>query len=394
MTNKTKLLRTSTIALSLDYLLKGQLAFLQKHFEVLAVSGSDQFLQTVKNREGVEVIDIPMSRKISLRKDLVSMFRLYKTFRREKPLIVHSITPKAGLLSMLAAYMARVPIRMHTFTGLVFPTQKGLFQQLLINMDRLLCRFATHVYPEGQGVKMDMLIYNITKKPLKVLANGNINGIDTQYYSSDSIGEAQKQTLREQLGIDLNDLVFCFLGRLVADKGINELVSAFSEIGKNNIPQNLKLLLVGNYEQDLDPIAENTIQTIEDNPNIIAAGWQQDVRPFLAISHVFVLPSYREGFPNAVLQAGSMGLPCIVTDINGCNEIIQEGINGCIIPTKNISALSQAMQQMIDNPTVREKLADNARPLIVSRYEQALVWEALLEEYKNLLREKNIETFA
>jgi glycosyltransferase involved in cell wall biosynthesis len=294
---------------------------------------------------------------------------------------------------MLAAYMARVPIRMHSFTGLVFPTQKGLFQLLLIKMDQLLCRMATHVYPEGQGVKNDLLSFDITKKPLKVLANGNINGIDTQYYSPDSINEDQKQTLREQLGIAANDLVFCFVGRLVKDKGINELVSSFSEICKNKSSQNIKLLLVGNYEQDLDALLKNTIQTIEENPNIIACGWQQDVRPFMAISQVFVLPSYREGFPNVLLQAGAMGLPSIVTNINGCNEIIQEGVNGCIIPPKNIPALSRAMQQMLENPVLRQALGKNARPSIASRFEQELVWEALLEEYKNLLREKNIETF-
>ncbi len=392
MTNKTKLIRTATIATSLDVLLKGQLCFLQKHFEVLAVSGNDQYLETVKNREGVEVIDIPMCRKISFINDLVSLFRLYKTFRKEKPLIVHSITPKAGLLSMLAAYMARVPIRMHSFTGLVFPTQKGLFQQLLINMDQLLCRFATHVYPEGQGVKIDMLIYNITKKPLKVLANGNINGIDTSYYNPDSISEVQKQTLRKQLGIASNDLVFCFVGRLVGDKGINELVKAFSEIEKLQASKNAKLLLLGSYEQELDPLAENTLQAIEASPNIIACGWQEDVRPFLAIGDVFVLPSYREGFPNVVLQAGSMGLPCIVTDINGSNEIIIDGVNGCIIPPKNAHALNQSMQLFLENPSLREMLAENARPLIASRYEQELVWDALLEEYKKLLREKNIST--
>ncbi len=105
-----------------------------------------------------------------------------------------------------------------------------------------------------------------------------------------------------------------------------------------------------------------------------------------------MLPSYREGFPNAVLQAGAMGLPCIVSDINGCNEIIIEGVNGCIIPAKNVHALSQSMQTLLNNPSLRDMLAENARPFIVSRYGQALVWEALLAEYKNLLREKNIET--
>jgi glycosyltransferase involved in cell wall biosynthesis len=383
MQTKPKLLRTATVATSLDILLKGQLRFLQNHFEVVAVSGNDTHLQTVKEREGVTVIDVPMARKINVLFDLISLFRLYRTLKKEKPTLVHSITPKAGLLTMTAAWLARVPIRMHTFTGLVFPTQQGLMKKILITTDKIVCKMATHVYPEGQGVKNDLVSFQITSKPLKVLANGNVNGIDTAYFATHHFSDNDKQSLRKEWNIQSEDLVFIFVGRLVGDKGINELITAFTEINTHN--KTAKLLLVGPYEHELDPLTETTLDAIYENTNIITTGFQDDIRPFLAISDVFVFPSYREGFPNVVMQAGAMGLPSIVTDINGSNEIIQHNHNGSIIPTKDTSALTHAMQQLIDNPTLRQSLAQNSRQSITSRYEQQVVWDALLAEYQMLI---------
>ncbi len=429
---KPKLIRTSTVAISLDYLLKGQLAFLQKNYEVLAVSGQDEHLEAVNQREGVKTQSLVMQRKISPLKDLKSLWQLYFLFRKEKPLMVHSITPKAGLLSMIAAYLAGVPIRIHTFTGLVFPSKLGIMKQLLIVMDRVLCHCATNIYPEGQGVRQDLINNKITNKPLKVLANGNVNGIDLEYFDPCVFSKEQTQTTRDSLGIASDDFVFVFVGRLVGDKGINELVAAFElfsnsssysplEIKDSTIPefsiiksyrgkgcvlplrsqlesfaesnqqpttnnQKSKLLLVGPFESALDALQPETLRIIEANKNIISVGFQNDVRSYLALSECLVFPSYREGFPNVVLQAGAMGLPSIVTDINGCNEIIIDGENGCIIPVKNSMAVVEAMQKIIKNTDLRTHLKENARSMIASRYKKQLVWEAILEEYKRLER--------
>ena len=378
---KTKIIRTSTVAMSLHLLLKGQLKFLSKHFDVLAVSGYDADLETVKNREGVSIVSVVMKRSIAPFQDLISLYRLYKLFKKERPTIVHSITPKAGLLSMVAAKYANVPVRIHTFTGLVFPAKKGLFQKILILMDKVLCWHATHIIPEGAGVKQDLLDYKITKKPLEVIANGNVNGIDTTFFNSNTISEQQQQNLRNELGIDSSDFVFVFIGRLVADKGINELVRAFLSL---EIP-NCKLLLVGPYETE-DPLQPETLKAIQQNDSILSVGFQHDVRPYLVISDCLVFPSYREGFPNVVMQAGAMGLPSIVTDINGSNEIIIEGFNGTIVPSKNVTALLRAMIRIKEDETWRNQLQSNARSSIISRYEQELVWEALLIKYKEFLK--------
>ena len=424
--NKTKIIRITTVPVSLKTLLKGQLRFMSEHgFEVIGVSSKGDDLIEVENREGVKTISVEMERRISPFKDLVSLFKLYKVLNKEKPQIVHSITPKAGLLSMLAGKMAGVPIRMHTFTGLIFPTRTGLMQKLLIKMDQLLCWGATNIYPEGNGVKNDLIKFKITSKPLKVLANGNVNGIDLEFFSPAQVSKEKQLQLKDELGIVSNDFVFVFVGRLVGDKGINELVAAFKELETRNqkleirnqkletrnrevgvtlvpnpqspvpSPQSLvsskvpKLLLVGSMESDLDPLEDDTLKAINNHPNIISVGYQQDVRPFFAIADALAFPSYREGFPNVVMQAGAMGLPSIVSDINGCNEIIINGKNGLIIPVKNVTALKNAMKKMMMDKSFYEQLKTNARTMIKSRYEQSDVWQALLEEYKSLLDSRN-----
>ena len=376
-----KVIRTSTIPISLNKLLKGQLKFLSKEFEVIGLSSSGTDLDEVKDREGVKTIAVEMQRGMSPFKDIVSLVKLYLVFKKEKPQIVHSITPKAGLLCMLAAKFAGVPIRMHMFTGLLFPTMKGFSQKIFIKMDQLLCWAATNIYPEGNGVKQDLINYNITSKPLKVLANGNVNGIDLDFFSPKQISEDQKYQLRNELNFDPQDFVFVFVGRLVGDKGINELVDAFKSFDNSNV----KLLLVGPLELKQDPIKEATIKEITNNKNIISVGSKSDVRPYLAISDVLVFPSYREGFPNVVLQAGAMELPCIVTNISGCNEIIEEGKNGIIIPPKNKLAIANAMNFVIDNKDKKEFFRKNARSMIESRYNQKLVWNAILKEYNSLI---------
>ena len=287
---------------------------------------------------------------------------------------------------MTAAWLARVPIRMHTFTGLVFPTQRGFIKKILVATDKIVCSMATNVYPEGKGVKNDLIANAITRKPLKVLANGNVNGIDTAYFSTQHFTDSDKKALRLQWKIDPQDFIYVFVGRLVGDKGINQLVQAFSKINEQH--KNTKLLLVGSYEHDLDPLELSTLDSIYEKPNIITTGFQEDIRPFLAISAVFVFPSFREGFPNVVIQAGAMDLPSIVTDINGCNEIIQHNQNGIIIPPKDTDKLTHAMQQFFDDPVFCKSLGQNARPTIMSRYEQQVVWNALLAEYQLLLLEK------
>ena len=379
-----KLFRISTVPMSLNLLLKGQLRYLNQFYDVTAISGAGKDMDEVQNREQVKTQVIEMAREISPFQDLMALYRLYCYFKKEKPDIIHSITPKAGLLSMLAGKFAGVPIRMHTFTGLIFPSKKGIFKTVLIGMDRLLAGCATHIYPEGEGVKEDLIKYCITQKPLKMIANGNVNGIDTAYFNRNEISTGILENLKADLGIEENDFVFIFVGRLVRDKGINELIAAFSNLNLNlnlNLNFNLKLLLVGPLEAELDPLLPQTLQEIATNPNIISVGFQKDVRPYFLLSDALVFPSYREGFPNVVLQSLALQVPAIVTDINGSNEIITHGKNGLIVPPKNASELQKAMERLLTDRALRENLRAYSQQSVL-RFEQKLVWEALLAEYQ------------
>lgn len=379
---KPKVIRTATVAISLDILLKGQLQFLNQQFNVIAISGDDAHLKNVQSREGVQTIAIKIERQISPINDLVSLFKLYKTFKKEKPQIVHSITPKAGLLSMIAAYFAGVPIRMHTFTGLIFPSKTGFLKRILIILDKVLCFFATNIYPEGKGVKDALVTYKITNKPLHIIANGNINGIDLDYFINANNANNQQQ-LKAKLNISEADFVFIFVGRLVRDKGINELITVFEKLN-NKFPKT-KLLLVGPFEQENDPILPSTLQKLNNHKAIVSVGHQADVRPYFEIANVLVFPSYREGFPNVVMQAGAMNLPSIVTNINGCNEIIIQNKNGLIIEPKDETALFNAMQLLIQNKELTAQLKNNARNLINSRYDKNIVWDGILNEYRKFV---------
>lgn len=381
---KYKVIRTSTVPQSLNILLKHQLAFLNKKYDVVGVSSKGEDLIETSSREGIRVIEVDMERRIAPFRDIASLIKLVKVLREEKPLIVHSITPKAGLLTMLAGKIAGVPIRMHTFTGLIFPTRTGLMQKLLIKMDQLLCWSATNIYPEGNGVKNDLMTFGITNKPLKVLANGNVNGIDLQYYSSFSLVYDDINRLKDNLGILQDSFVFVFVGRLVGDKGINELIEAFSKV-QIETEKSSRLLLVGSLENEDDPLLTSTLDIIKNNKDIISVGFQKDVRPYFAISDALVFTSYREGFPNVVMQAGAMELPSIVTNINGCNEIIEDGVNGIIIPVKNTEAIRTAMLKLLNDKEYYQELKANSRIMITERYEQQVVWDALLEEYNTLI---------
>lgn len=372
-----KLIRISTVPISLNVFLKGQLEMLSKHYDVLAVSSPGEALEEVHRREGVRVKAVPMERHISLLKDAVALCRLIILFLRERPDIVHSMTPKAGLLSMIAAWITRVPVRIHTFTGLVFPTATGLKQKILIMTDRLTCFCATYVNPEGLGVKRDLERFHITRKPLHIIGNGNVRGVDLDYYActAEVMEKARHVEAKEEF-------TFCFVGRLVKDKGINELAAAFVRLHRQK--GNIRLILVGGFEEELDPLEPETMERIRNHPHILSVGKQEDVRPYLAASEVFVFPSYREGFPNVVMEAGALGLPCIMTDINGCNEIITPHLNGLIIPPKEEAALHETMKYAVEHPEEMKSMGENARPIIEEKYDQRMIWGALLKEYQKL----------
>lgn len=373
---KKKIIRATTVPQSLTSFCKGMLRELSDEYEVIALSSSGKSLEKVSLQEGVRTIEVPMQRHISLGSDLRSLWRMWKVLRKEKPAMVHSMTPKAGLICMMAGWLARVPRRVHTFTGLVWPTATGIKRRILMATDWLTCACATHVIPEGEGVKNDLLTHHITRKPIKVLGYGNVRGIDLNYY--------QPQGKKQHQGF-----TFVFVGRIVRDKGINELVAAFDRL--HNEFNDVRLVLVGRREDDLDPVLPETLERINRGEGIEAVGNQSDVRPFYNDADALVFPSYREGFPNVVIEAGAMGLPSIVTDINGSREIIIDGENGVIIPSKDQEALYQAMKDFVEHPDAVAAMAFKARELVASRFEQGYVRQCLYDFYHQILNDSGSE---
>lgn len=365
--NKKKIIRVTTVADSICFY-SDLIPALQKDYEVVGVSSPGKELDELSEK-GIHTIEVAMERRISVVSDIKSLWKMYKVLRKESPYIVHSITPKAGLITMIASWLCRVPVRIHTFTGLVWPTTKGIQRRILMATDWLTCACATHVIPEGEGVKADLLNHHITSKPIKVLGYGNVRGVDMEYFKPESRNTEDVFT-------------FVFIGRIVKDKGINELVAAFKRVNEKH--KHVRLVLVGPKEDNLDPILPETAAEIHSNNAITEVGSQKDVRPFYQNADALVFPSYREGFPNVVLEARAMGLPSIVTDINGSREIIVESKNGTIIPPHDEQALYEAMLNWVENPQEVASMAANARKMISERFEKSFVQKCMIDFYNKV----------
>jgi len=363
------------------HILKGQPRYLTQYYSVIV--GSNNFLSLKKfaNQEGVNFINIPMYRKINPIYDIYSIVILVFKILKLKPDLVHSYTPKAGFVCAISCYITRVPIRIHTFTGLIFPYKKNPMKLLLAKIDSIICRLNTHIIAEGAGVKKQLIDNKITSQPINIIGNGNIVGVDTAYYKPKIyIKGFSRVEFLKNLNITEKTLIFIFAGRLNRDKGITELLEAYIKLNKKDIC----LLLIGEFETR---IFKNKVMSLINSSNnlIHIEGWKSDIRPYLDLSDCFVLPSYREGFPNVLLQAGAMMLPSIVTNVSGSNEIIKNNYNGWICNSKSVIELVNLMNFVISMPKV--KLVEhgvNARHCIKENYEQCDYRNNLVKFYKGL----------
>ena len=373
--NKNKIIRAVTVPQSLGFCREVMIKMRAMGYDMVAVTSPGPELDELRDKDGFHCVEVPMERHISIVNDLKSLIRMISVFRKEKPQVVHSMTPKAGMICMVAAWLTRVPVRIHTFTGLVWPTATGLKRKILMMTDWLTCACATHVIPEGQGVLNDLKNGGITKKPMKVLGYGNVRGVDMERFSPARFKATKNPDV----------FTFVFVGRIVGDKGINELVEAFVKLHDKH--KNTRLVLVGKYEHELDPVSDKTRKLIDTNDGIEACGpkYGDDLLQMYVDADCFVMPSYREGFPNTVLEAGAMGLPSIVTDINGSREIIENEKNGLIVPSKNANALYDAMERMLTDDKAREIMKSNARQIIESRFEKNFVQKCQIEFYERIL---------
>jgi len=376
-----KLIVMTTVPLSLATLVKGQPKYLSRYFDVKLITSSSDINDEISLYEGVELKSIDMTRKITIFQDLKALYQIFVYLRKEKPDIVYTFTPKAGLLGMMGAFFARIPIRIHNIVGMPLMEARGNKARLLKFVERLTYRFSTKLLCNSMGLK-GYIKQNLTKQELSVVGYGSINGVDTEFFNN-NFDKKQQNEIREKFHIDEGDFVLTFVGRIVKDKGVNELIEAFVLLRKEH--PNLKLLLVGDYEEDLNPIKQENRKLINELNEIIFVGFQKDIRQYLAISDLFVLPSYREGLPNSLIEAGSFGIPLVATDINGCNEIIIDKQTGILVEKKDTKSLKRGINKLLNDRMLYDDIKLNIRDSMIERYDQKFFLEQLKVEIESTI---------
>jgi glycosyltransferase involved in cell wall biosynthesis len=366
-------------------LMQGQLQFLRhKGFDVTLISSPGKWLATLGRTEGVQVIELPMAREIAPRKDLVSLWRLCRTMRALRPDIVNVGTPKAGLLAGCAAWLMGVPCRFYTLRGLRFETSSGMRRLLLVFAERLACYFAHRVICVSQSLRKTAIAFGLVNPERTVVfGGGSSNGVDASRFASTLERTKRAAELRLELGIPLHAQVLGFVGRLTRDKGIPELVESFLRL-HNKFP-NLRLLLLGSTEQ-ADPLDDNTRKVLATHPHIILPGPTPDTAPYYALMDVLVLPSHREGLPNVVLEAYAAGKPVVAAQATGTVDAVRHGETGLLFPIGDVAALVECLQKLVRDKALAKTFGAAALELVKRDFRQEIVWNGLLEEYRQILQ--------
>ncbi|MFD2203020.1 glycosyltransferase family 4 protein [Shivajiella indica] len=379
-----KLIRITTVPLSLKLLLTGQMKFMKDAgWEVLMVSADGREINEVVRKEGVEHQIIPFTRKITPFRDLYCLWLLYWLFKREKPDIVHSHTPKAGLLSMIAAKLAGVKIRIHTVAGMPYMVAEKNKKKLLIAMEKLTYRWATEVWPNSKSLYDFMLSEQLVdESKVKMIGFGSSNGIDLAKFTRDALSENHLIAATIRITPSENDYLILAIGRLVKDKGIEELVNAFLS---SRIVNYGKLVLLGSFEQELNPIDDEIVRKIQDHPRIVQIEWTDHVPHYLAMADLLVHASHREGFPNVLLEAGAMQVPVICSDIIGNIDVVTHRRTGLVFPVKNTEILKEALEFAYVKRDYMQSLADNLYQEVIEKYPREKMHRLILENYGRLL---------
>jgi glycosyltransferase involved in cell wall biosynthesis len=367
---------------------QGQLQFFQdKGFDVTVLCPERRKDEWEVDRpEGVPIIQVPMARVIAPVQDLVSLWRLWRIMRTLSPAVTNVGTPKAGLLGGFAAWLNRVPCRFYTLHGLRFETTKGLRRRLLIYAERLACRFAHRVICVSQSVRERAIAFGLADRDRTfILGSGSCNGVNASHFAATPETMAQAAELRQQLGIPPRAPVVLFVGRFTRDKGVPELMEAFSQL-IHRFPE-LRLLLVGCFE-DGDPLPLNTRKALESHSQVIFAGAVQNTAPYYSIADLLVLPSHREGLPTVVLEAQAAGKPVVGSAATGTVDVVSDGETGLLFPVGDVPALAEAMAKLITDKALANKLGLAGQEQVKRKFRQEQVWEELCRSYFEVLQTK------
>jgi glycosyltransferase involved in cell wall biosynthesis len=382
-----KIIRITTVPLSLKLLLSGQMKFMyEAGWEVVMVSSEGKELAEVIKKEGVRHQVIPFTREITPIQDLLCLIKLYSFFKSERPDIVHSHTPKAGFLSMLAAKLAGVKIRIHTLAGMPSMSAVKHKRTFLNSLEKLTFNLATEVWANSLSLRDFVISENLVNADkIKVIASGSSNGVDLQKFTRGVLVENHLVAATMRIKPGENDFVILAVGRLVKDKGIEELVRAFTQ---SKIVNQSKLVLLGTFEQKLNPLDLQVIRMIQDHPRIVHVEWTDFVPYYMALSDVLVHASHREGFPNVLLEAGAMELPIICSDIIGNNDVVINKKTGLLFPVKHIDFLKDALEFAFIKRDYMQSLAHQLKVEVEMKYERSLVHQNIIKNYYRLIDRK------
>lgn len=376
------ILHVVNISFVIPYFLGKQLNwFTEKGDNEFVVCSDSEELKDFSERYNFSYRAIDVLRKISIKKDIKAVKETVKYIREINADVVTGHTPKGGLIAMLAAFITRVPVRIYFRHGLVYETSHGLKRSLLINIDRLASKLATKIVCVSPSVAKRSLEDKLNPASKQVvLVNGTCNGIDTDRFGIDSVDKSKLDELRAKLGINDGDFVIGFAGRLVRDKGIIELVRAYKAM--RGVHPNVRLMLVGMLEIR-DALPEDVVKVIQEDEGIIKTGYvgYAEIEYYYALMNVFVLASYREGFPTSVLEASSMGLPVITTKATGCIDSIIDGETGIFV-NHDDKELLMALSSLYENEDKRRMMGAAGRQYVIDHFNQELVWREIEKLYK------------
>src|SRR5579864_703857 len=384
-----KLVHITTVPETLGFL-TGQVGFMGRQgFEVHAVSSPGAGLDRFCSREHIPAHPVEMTRRITPLRDIAALFRIWRLFRRIRPTIVHAHTPKAGLLGMLAAVAARVPVRIFEIHGLPYLTASGLRRRLLKWATKIACRVSHRVLCVSFSIR-DLAISTglCPDWKITVSARGSVNGVD----AADAFNPARhapdsSHRVRTRYGISRESAVMGFVGRLVRDKGLVELSAAWTSL-RDEFP-GLEWLLVGDAEPH-DPLPPNVLAQLRSDPRIHWTGWVDDLPELYGVMNLLVLPSYREGFPVVALEGAAMGLPIVATRVPGCIDAVEDGITGVLVEPRDPSVLAEAIRNYLRDPELRTRHAEAARQRVIRDFQPARIWHAVKAEYLSLLQKRGL----
>jgi glycosyltransferase involved in cell wall biosynthesis len=379
-----RLVYATTHPIALRYLLTGQLAYFQQHgYEVFAVASPGEDLEVVAQREGVRVVPLPMAREISPLHDLRSLYSFVRLLRKLRPDVVVAGTAKAGLLGMLAAWVTRVPARVYILHGLRLETTQGFKRRILSWAERITSACSQRVICISHSLAEVYRQLGLTSPDKqRVLGRGSSNGIRAERFLSTPERQKQAAEIREKWKIPADAPVVGFVGRLVRDKGVVDVIDAF-DILLEQFP-NARLLMLGEFESG-DPIPQEYVRRIQSDPRIIYPGFVDEPAPYYAAIDVLAFPTYREGFGNVVIEAGAAGKPSVVYAATGAIDTVRDGITGKAVQLGDRQALAAAIADYFHDPALRAQHGASAVDFAVNEFRPEQIWAELELEIRQLL---------